>query len=231
MSNEINLVAKSLSVGYDKKNIVLSEINFSIANGLTALVGENGSGKSTLLKTFAGLLNPISGSCLLNNETIHKFSSETLSKKISIVLTDKLNLPYFKAIDVVGSGRMPHASFTGKLSSSDYEIVEKIMSDMKISSLSEKYFNELSDGQKQKCMIARAVVQETSVILMDEPTSYLDYRAKREIMEILQQTAISLKKIILFSSHDTELVKRISENCFFIENGKVILKECDQLEI
>ena len=127
MSSEINLIAKSLSIGYDKNNIILSDINFSIDVGLTALVGENGSGKSTLLKTFAGLLKPISGTCLLNKETIHKFSSDALSKKISVVLTDKLNLPYFKAKDVVRSGRMPHASFTGKLSSNDNEKVEKIM--------------------------------------------------------------------------------------------------------
>lgn len=220
-SANIQLALKKLSIGYTKDKPVLQNIDIQLQSGtLTGLIANNGTGKSTLLKTLAGSLKPLSGKIELNNKDLASFSHNELSKKIAIVLTEKPSLGGFRVWDLVAMGRFPYTNLFGHLTTNDISIIEHSLERCGITSLQEKNCNELSDGEFQKAMIARALAQQTDVLLLDEPTAFLDYSSKKNLFVILKEIAEKENKIILVSSHDIETLLKYANSALILQKNK-----------
>ena len=181
------------------------------AGRLTCLVGRNGVGKSTLLRTIAGLQPPLSGTVSIGGEDISRLSPSRRAKKVSIVLTRQPESGSLTVAEAVALGRMPYTNFWGTLTAEDRRIVEEAMRLTDITSLAHKRLARLSDGERQKAMIARAIAQQTPVILLDEPTAFLDHPSKESLFELLTRLAHEHGKTILLSTHDLELANRFAD--------------------
>lgn len=205
------LQVKDLNIGY--QNEILSGLNFTINKGeLIGLVGSNGVGKSTLLKTIIGSLKPLKGEISLDGKALQSISQQELSKLISIVLTDKLGGFNLTVFDIVAAGRIPYLNAFGQLNPSDIEIVNQSLETIGIKNLAEHYFDELSDGQKQKVLIAKSLAQQTPIILMDEPTAFLDFESRQQLFILLKQLVKDQQKTVIVSSHDLDvLFKNVSK--------------------
>lgn len=190
---------------------------------LTCLVGRNGTGKSTFLRTIAGLQAPIGGRVEVtpprpsqgegvgeNSISIHSLSANERAKMIGVVLTQKPDVQNMTVEEVVGLGRTPYTGFFGTLSKADRAIVAEAMEQVGIMPLAQRNIQMLSDGERQKVMIAKALAQQTPVILLDEPTAFLDYPSKVEMMKMLRQMAKEMDKTIVLSTHDIELAAKIA---------------------
>lgn len=213
----MQLTAQQLTIGYGATRVVFGDINFTaVAGDMVALLGVNGIGKSTLLRTLCGLQQHISGSVTLGGNNLDNISAQERARLISIVLTERMMIDNILVHEFVALGRMPYTNWLGKLTDTDTEEVRKVIALMKIEKLQYKLFNELSDGEKQKVLIARALCQQTPVIILDEPTAFLDFRSKREILELLAGIASQLGKIIILSTHDVEAVLQYSNRCWIM---------------
>lgn len=211
------LQVKDLNIGYEQKQI-LSGLNFSIGKGeLIGLVGSNGIGKSTLLKTITGTLKPLSGEINLDGKILHTISQQELSKLISIVLTDKLGGFNLTVFDIVAAGRIPYLNAFGQLNETDVKIVNDSLETIGIKDLSQNFFDELSDGQKQKALIAKSLAQQTPVILMDEPTAFLDFESRKQLFSTLKQLTLSENKTIIVSSHDLDVLFRNADRVLYLK--------------
>jgi cobalamin transport system ATP-binding protein len=198
------LSAQNMSIGFGAHSI-FSAINFLAEPGdIVGLLGVNGIGKSTLLRTIAGLQNRINGNLDINGVDIHALSVSERAKQISIVLTERVFIDNITVKAFITLGRTPYTGWLGGLSEVDEQEVEKVIKVIKLEKLQNRFFNQLSDGEKQKAIIARALCQQTPVMILDEPTAYLDFRNKREILDILKTISSDLKKTIIFSTHDIE---------------------------
>ena len=198
------LTAKNLAIGYSAEHVVFNAINFSANAGqFVALLGVNGIGKSTLIRTVAGLQKKISGSIRLNEVEMDLLPAGERAKLMSIVLTEKIMIDHITVKEFVALGRA-HTTWIGQLSNADKEELEKVIGIMKMEKLQHRLFSQVSDGEKQKAMIARALCQQTPVIILDEPTAFLDFRNKREILDLLATVSRDLKKTIILSTHDIE---------------------------
>ena len=219
---------KNLSIGYkqERKNLVLSEnINFDLSSGeILSIMGPNGCGKSTFLKTLSGLLSPLGGHIIIKGKTLKNYTPKELSQKMSLVLTQRPPLQNFTVKEVISLGRYPYTSFWGTLKKEDHHIIEQTISLLELGTLANKTFEELSDGQKQKVFIARSVVQDTPLILLDEPTSFLDIPRKNEFFNLLLKLSKEKKKTIIFSSHDWDLSLKYSHSLLFFGKGKKVIK-------
>ena len=208
----MNITLEQLSVGYKGFPPVVSNINVEIKSGeLTCLIGSNGIGKSTLLKTLTGFLPKLSGRLLLDGRDINMLSQRERAKYISIVLTYKSDVQNLSVTEMVGMGRMPHTGFWGKLNTSDQTIVAEAIEMVGIEHLKNRMIQTLSDGERQKVMIAKALAQQTPVILLDEPTSFLDFPSKVEMLQLLHRLAKETNKVVFLSTHDLELALRIAD--------------------
>ena len=208
----MNITLEQLSVGYKGFPPVVSNINVEIKSGeLTCLIGSNGIGKSTLLKTLTGFLPKLSGRLLLDGRDINMLSQRERAKYISIVLTYKSDLENLSVTEMVGMGRMPYTGFWGKLNTSDQTIVAEAIEMVGIEHLKNRMIQTLSDGERQKVMIAKALAQQTPVILLDEPTSFLDFPSKVEMLQLLHRLAKETNKVVFLSTHDLELALRIAD--------------------
>ncbi|MBQ3655938.1 MAG: ABC transporter ATP-binding protein [Bacteroidales bacterium] len=197
------LTTTSLSIGYSPKRPLHKNLNVSLFSGtLTALTGNNGTGKSTLLKTFIKIIKPLSGEVLFEEKNINQIPQKEFSKLVSVVLTDKLSSENFSAFEIISFGRSPYTGFFGRLSDEDLSIIKGVAKDLKIEALLDKKFYELSDGQKQKILIAKALAQEAKIIILDEPTAFLDFNAKDEIFALLKSIAEEKNIAVLVSTHD-----------------------------
>lgn len=210
------LSLSDLSIGYQQKQnktVICSNLNATLNKGSVAvLVGANGIGKSTLLRTAAGFLKPISGHVLLNGNTdIHHITSSELSKSISVVLTERSDVEYLSVYDAVSFGRMPYTGMLGSMNSDDRQIVDSSLALTGVDNLKNRTLDTLSDGQRSRVMIAKALAQQTPVILLDEPSAFLDYPGKEELMLLLRNLAHNENKAILISSHDIDMVKRYAD--------------------
>ncbi|MBQ6210829.1 MAG: ABC transporter ATP-binding protein [Prevotella sp.] len=219
---------EGLAIGYRNKNgaakVVFENINASIHSGkMTCLIGKNGVGKSTLLRTLAAFQPPLGGMVLLNGEDIHALSPQERAKTISVVLTDKPDILNMKAEELVGLGRSPYTNFWGSLSQHDHEMAEKAMQQVGIEALKTHPFHALSDGERQKVMIAKALAQETPIILLDEPTAFLDYPSKVDILQLLRKLAHELDKTIFLSTHDLELALHIADTIWLLDKQKGLI--------
>lgn len=203
---------EKLSVGYKGFAPVVSDINVEIRSGeLTCLIGSNGIGKSTLLKTLTGFLPKLSGQLLLDGCDMDMLTQRERAKLIGIVLTQRIDVQNLSVTDTIGMGRTPYTGFWGKLNNEDIAIVDKAIEMVGISHLRTRMIQTLSDGERQKVMIAKALAQETPIILLDEPTSFLDFPSKVEMLQLLHRLAKETDKVIFLSTHDLELALRIAD--------------------
>lgn len=201
-----------LSVGYSPSLPVISDINIEVKSGqLTCLIGENGIGKSTLLKTLAGFLPKMGGDLLLDNRDIHSFSQRELARQVSIVLTQKPDVQNLTTEEIIGLGRSPYTGFFGRLRADDRAVVDDAITAVGIEKLRGRMIQTLSDGERKKVMIAKALAQQTPVILLDEPTAFLDFPSKAETFQSLRRMAHERDKLILLSTHDLELAVRFAD--------------------
>ena len=209
-----------LSVGYTLSHPVISDINLELRSGqLACLIGENGIGKSTLLKTLTGFLPKLKGSLLLCNRDIESFSQRELARQVSIVLTQKPDVQNLTIEEIIGLGRSPYTGFFGRLRAEDRKVVDDAIATMGIEKLRGRMIQTLSDGERQKVMIAKALAQETSIILLDEPTAFLDFPSKAETFQSLQRMAHERDKLILLSTHDLELAVRFADSLLEVKKG------------
>ena len=203
---------KHLEIGYTdkRKNIsVFKNINLTLSAGnLIGLMGDNGIGKSTFLKTLTGNLAPLSGEIVLNSTNINNYSAQQLAQLLSIVITEKVGGFNLTVWDVVASGRTPYISIFGKLNAEDEGIVNSTLQQLNLEPLKDKLIDALSDGQRQKVMIAKSLAQQTPIIVLDEPTAFLDYTSKHLLFHTLKKLCVEQNKLIIVSSHDIDLMKQ-----------------------
>ena len=219
MGNFLSL--NRLSVGYPGRT-VLQNIDLEIARGeILSVIGPNGAGKSTLLKSISGQLPLLGGSVVMQGEDLSRCSAAERAGKIAVVLTEHIRPEYMTCREVVSAGRYPYTGRMGILRPADEEAVDRAMERMKVTELSERDFNAISDGQKQRVLVARAVAQETPLLIMDEPTSYLDIRYRSELMEILKELARE-GRTILMSMHEIELALDVSDRILCVEEGREV---------
>jgi len=208
----MQITLSHLSVGYKIGHAVVSDINLTLQSGkLASLIGANGVGKSTLLKTLTGFLPKLEGSLLLDGKDISEFSQRALARQTSIVLTQKPEVQNLTVEEIVGLGRSPYTGFFGKLHANDQQIVDESITAVGIEKLKNRMIQTLSDGERQKVMIAKALAQQTPVIFLDEPTAFLDFSSKVETFQLLQRMAHEMGKLVLLSTHDLELAVRFSD--------------------
>jgi len=209
------LSTQDLSIGYSG-NILLSGLNLALRPGqLVCFMGPNGVGKSTLIRTLAGLQQPRAGAIRL--------SLSEAPSPISVVLTDRFNAVYMTVSELVAFGRYPYIGWNLKLSYDDKEIINRALQQVKMYSLADKKLHELSDGQMQLAMIARALAQDTSIILLDEPTAHLDLNNRLEIMNLLREVSHSLNKAILIATHELDLALQTADEIWLAGNDNQLL--------
>lgn len=196
------ITTNNLHIGYGQKLLEVDALDLSA--GVYILIGKNGSGKSTFLKTITGVLPPISGSVSLNGHAIHSFSGIDRPKHIAFVQTQFPVVDFLRVSEYLALGRSPHTAFFGKLSEQDVSIVDDALETLGIKHLADRFTNELSDGERQMVAIARTFAQQTAIIALDEPTAFLDYKNKSEIIEKLMELGKSHGRCIVLSSHDLD---------------------------
>ena len=208
---------RNLTTGYKDKT-VSRNLNAQLQPGqLTCLIGPNGTGKSTLLRTIANFQPAIDGTVLVAGKPIGSYKSEELARLISIVLTDNTHIKGLTAFEVVGMGRSPYTGFWGRLTADDRKIVEQCMKQMGVEHVAQHLIETLSDGERQKTMIAKAIAQETPVILLDEPTAFLYYPNKVAVLLMLSKLAHETGKTILISIHDIDLALQVADYIWMLD--------------
>jgi iron complex transport system ATP-binding protein len=183
-------------------------------------MGKNGIGKSCLLKTIVGLLSLKAGEIFLHGNNISKFSPLELSKTISVVLTEKVHVEFLKVSELIALGRSPYLNSRGVINNEDLKIIKDIVRLLKIESLENFFFQDLSDGQKQKVLIARALAQNPKILILDEPTTFLDIQSRTDLMLSLKNVAIEKNISILLSSHDADLATKFADRVWHINSDQ-----------
>ena len=215
MTNKETIRLSQLSIGYKTKNdvrTVAAGITATIqAAELTCLLGANGVGKSTLLRTLSAFQPKLAGEIFIDGREIGQFTDKELSRTIGVVLTEKPDVRNMSVSELVGLGRSPYTGFWGVLNAADRQIVSEAISLVGIESLSQRMVHTLSDGERQKVMIAKALAQQTPVIYLDEPTAFLDFPSKVETMLLLRRICRETGKTIFLSTHDLELALQIAD--------------------
>ena len=218
MQSFINL--SNISTGYingSKRKAVTSGLNGNLYKGeLTCLLGPNGMGKSTLLRTLSAFQPSLKGQISVDGRCLGEYSTGELARTISVVLTERPAIPNISVEEFVALGRSPYTGFFGKLTYSDSKIVEKSIEQVGVTNLKDRQWLSLSDGEKQKVMIAKSLAQETPVIFLDEPTAFLDLPSKVEIMHLLHRLARENNKLILLSTHDMELALQMADRLWVL---------------
>ncbi|HBF4443875.1 TPA: ABC transporter ATP-binding protein [Clostridioides difficile] len=216
------LKTNNLSVGYNN-NVVISNINVEVKNGeILCLLGSNGAGKTTLLRSLSKLISPIKGEIYLNGVNISCISRKALSKKMALVLTNRLLGDLMTVQDIVNIGRYPYTGFFGNLSKKDLIMVDEALESVDALHLKKRYFDELSDGEKQKVLVARALVQEPEIIILDEPTTHLDIKHRLELINILKKLSKEKSISVILSLHEIDIALKSCDKVALIKNNKVI---------
>jgi iron complex transport system ATP-binding protein len=217
----------NLDIGYKKASKtyhVQTDLNLSLNEGeLICLIGPNGVGKSTLLKTLARIIPELKGEILIQDKNLKSLNQRDFSQNIGVVLTEHIDVPQMKAMDIISMGRYPYTGFWGKLNRGDLAIIETVAKQVGISDLLNRSFDELSDGEKQKVMIAKVLAQETPLMLLDEPTAFLDFPTKSSLLIMLRKLAREQNIGIILSTHDIELALKTADQIWlFPEQKKMI---------
>ena len=224
MEQKTVISAQDLCIGYrtgKKEKRVHEHLSFELHAGeLTCLLGANGAGKSTLLRTLSASQPALEGDLLMMGKSLSDYSEKERSRTIGVVLTDKTFAGGLSVYELVALGRQPHTGFFGRLTKEDKQIVEEAMENVGIAHKAKSYTAELSDGERQKVMIAKALVQECPLILLDEPTAFLDVVSRIEIMHLLHRLAVEQNKAILLSTHDIEQALVLADKLWLLTKGK-----------
>ena len=220
MEKKVVIQGQDLSIGYrtgKQEKIVHQHLNFQLHAGeMTCLLGANGAGKSTLLRTLSASQPALNGKLWMLGKPLNEYTEKERSRTIGVVLTDKTFAGGLSVYELVGLGRQPHTGFFGRLNKEDRRIIEEAMENVGIAHKSQSYIAELSDGERQKVMIAKALVQECPLILLDEPTAFLDVVSRIEIMHLLHRLAVEQQKAILLSTHDIEQALVLSDKLWLL---------------
>lgn len=212
---------EKMSVGYHKCPLI-ENIEIGLKKGeILTLIGPNGAGKSTVLKSIAKQLSLLGGVVRLDGRSIEQMTGEELSRKMAVVLTEKLRTEMMTCEDVVATGRYPYTGYLGILSEDDRRAVREAMELVQVTDIGNQDFTRISDGQRQRVMLARAICQEPEIIVLDEPTSYLDVKYKLEFLSILQEMRRKKGLTVIMSLHELELAARVSDKILCI-NGKYV---------
>ena len=221
------LKAKNISIGYregTKQSILLAkDVNLALVPGqLTAVIGPNGSGKSTLLNTLSGQIAPLSGQIEVDNQALISLTHWAQSKYLALVLTKKEFSQHLSVLEFIELGRIPHTNWLGSLSTEDHQAVQYAVHATNLSDLIDQKCGTLSDGQMQRVSIARALAQDTPVILLDEPTTHLDLVNKAQTLKLLRSLAKEHAKAVAYSTHDTELALDLADQIICVHSGQII---------
>ncbi len=212
---------EQLSVGYQGKALI-KDINIAVEKGeIVTLIGPNGAGKSTILKSITRQLALIGGNVYFDQKKLNQYSYQDLSKKLAVVLTDRMRPELMTCHDVVATGRYPYTGRLGILSVEDENKVEEAMRAVHAEDLGSRDFNAISDGQRQRVLLARAICQEPEVIILDEPTSFLDVRHKLELLSILRNMAKSKKITVIMSLHEIDLAMKVSDKIICVKGDHI----------
>lgn len=223
------LTTSNLNIGYKSKRSVTTiaeNLNLNLEAGkLIALIGANGIGKSTLLRTITGIQSPLSGDIFLNDKNINTYKPLELAQNLSLVLTEKLPSSNLSVFELIALGRQPYTNWIGTLTQTDIDKVQEAMQLTQIEHLADKRHFEISDGQLQKVLIARALAQDTPLIILDEPTTHLDLLHKVSLFKLLKKLTQETQKCILFSTHDIDLAIQLSDEMIIMTPEMVMQDE------
>lgn len=221
MSN-VSISTNNLTIGYDQK-VVQRDLSFSLFQGeMVCMLGPNGCGKSTLLRTLAGLQPAIGGTFEIQNKS-------NIQNSTALVLTERLSLENTTIHDVVAMGRYPYTSFLGGLSAEDEQVVSQALANVGLEGTENSFFNAHSDGEKQRALIAKAIAQETPIILLDEPTAHLDLPNRIKILQLLRRLAHEQGKTILISTHELDLAIQLSDRILLMSKHGIQLNTANNL--
>lgn len=228
------LELRNLHIGYDEdasQHVVAKALNASLIGGrLVCLVGSNGVGKSTLMRTLSGFLPALRGDVCVDGRRIEDYTPRELSERVGIVLTERENTPDLTIEEVVAIGRTAYTNFWGTLTDTDRRVVDDAIALVGIAPLRNKKIGRVSDGERQKTMIAKALAQQTGIILLDEPTAFLDYGSKVAVMRLLRQLAHEQGKAILLSTHDLEIAFQTADELWILQHDGLQTGTPDVLE-
>lgn len=230
------LYSKNLSVGHrhwkGKSTVLHSDLNLSLYEGnLTCLLGRNGVGKTTLLQVIAGLLQSLKGEIYINEQSLRVVPAKKIAREIAIVLTGKYSGGPMTVEQLVGLGRIPYTNYWGRFSEKDTEITHAALERMGCIQFSGRDIQTLSDGERQKVMIARALAQQPRILLLDEPTAFLDVPHRIELIYLLQSLAKEQQMAVLFTTHDMELALKISDRIWLLQKESAFLDETPEFLI
>lgn len=219
-----NVVLRQLCIGYQGRHdvrTVAEGISATLRQGeLTCLLGANGAGKSTLLRTLSAFQPKLGGSILIDGHELSEYSPRQLSRLIGVVLTEKPSIRNMRVREMVALGRSPYTGFWGTCSQKDWELVDEALGLVGIRQLDNRMVDTLSDGERQKVMIAKALAQQTPVIYLDEPTAFLDYPSKVEVLLLLRRICQEQQKTVFLSTHDLELAVQIADTIWLMDRAE-----------
>lgn len=211
---------KELTTGYRSKrgeHVVSKQITATLQAGeLTCLLGPNGAGKSTLLRTLAAFQPPLSGKMLLDGQLLQEYTAQQLAMRIGVVLTERPSIKGMRVREMVAMGRSPYTGFWGGLKAEDETAVDEAIEQVGIRNLERRQVDTLSDGERQKVMIAKALAQQTPIIFLDEPTAFLDFPSKVEVLLLLRRLAREMQKTVFLSTHDIELALQTADRLWLM---------------
>lgn len=217
---------RSLEIGYESgrnKNILLPPLSGSAKTGeLIAVIGRNGIGKSTLLRTLAGLQPSLGGEICLNGKKLHDYTRLELAQKVGYISTEIVKVSNMTVYDLVALGRFPHTNWIGTIDRENHKIILNALTMTSMSGFYNRLISELSDGERQRAMIARILAQDTGVMVMDEPLAFLDIGSKYEILQLMQRLSLTESKTIIFSTHELNMAINQSDKIWLINNSRVI---------
>ena len=216
------LQTDNLTVGYDGK-AVIRNICLNIRKGeIVTLIGANGSGKSTVLKTIAGYIERLGGNLFFMEKDLDSFSRKERAERFSVMLTEKVRTELMNCREVVETGRYPYTDYFGRLSQTDRQAVEEAIQLVDIGSFVDKDFSQISDGQRQRVLLAKAICQQPEILILDEPTSYLDIHHKIRFLEVIRKLAEEKQMAVLISMHELDFAEKISDYTAAVKDGKVV---------
>ncbi|MCC5936406.1 MAG: ABC transporter ATP-binding protein [Lunatimonas sp.] len=224
-STEPSIRSSNLEIGYRPRNPVFGRLDFAVRSGeVTCLMGPNGVGKSTLVKTILGIIPPLSGELWVAGEPVSATKTGDIAKKVAVVLTDRIAKNNLTVKEMVMLGRIPHTGWLGKIHTDDRDAVQAALADVGINHLSDRLLSELSDGQIQKALIARALAQDGTILILDEPTAHLDLVNRYEIMFLLRELATTKNKAILVVTHDLDIALETADQFLLMVEGPALIQ-------
>lgn len=229
---KISIEASDLLIGYKGKKTsrVAGPLNFQLETGkLYGLMGTNGIGKSTLIKTLSGLLHPLEGSVKVNNNNFFELTPKQRARLISIVLTDPINGSTMTVYELVKMGRYPYTNWQFEINGDDKNVIDQALESVGLNDKQQLPINELSDGNRQKAMIARALAQDSQVMILDEPTAHLDIKNRFIILDLLKKLSIEHQKTIVFSGHDLEYMLTFCDQLMLMSPNELLIDTPESL--